>query len=181
MKKLLLFFLLGTTFILKAQISDKEYEIKLALSNFEKKIIKAKNEKSLDSIQAEINKIDTIGVGKFFKSESKVTFEYIDMVRNIINPKYAEQRRVEAEKIIIKKYGKKLGEKIFFQHLEPGMTWEMMNDSMSASFIELSSHTQSKNSRGNWDVYIYKSGTSTYYTITLLNLKIIDFNETYIK
>lgn len=84
----------------------------------------------------------------------------------------------EQKHTLIKKYGKKMGERIYFIELSPGMTWEMMDDAMSKSYIKRVGHTQSKNYKGKWDIYTYKSGSNTYYMITLLNGKIIDFQET---
>ncbi|CDN79546.1 hypothetical protein [Elizabethkingia anophelis] len=89
-----------------------------------------------------------------------------------------ENQAKEQKATLMKKYGKKLGEKIYFIELSPGMTWEMMDDAMNKSYIKREGHTQSKNHRGKWDVYTYKSASSTYYIITLLNGKIIDFQET---
>ncbi len=176
MKKLLFFVAIIIASMCKAQ--DKKDVVYKLLLGINGEILKANNEHTLDSIQVVLSKIDTVGVGIFFKNESKRTFDYLEMVRKQLNPKYAKEKKELVKKNHEKKYGKKLGEKIYFIELEPGMTLSMMFDAMDKSYIKKESHTVHKNSAGNWDVYTFKSGSETFYTVTLLNYKIVSFTKT---
>jgi len=182
MKQLLLFTAFLVCALCNAQNTfskdeNKIYKLEDQLGTITSRIIRAKSEATLDSIKLYLSEIDTIGTGNFFKKRFELFSDEINFRKRLINPHYDDNIIEKEMKIYNDKYGTVIGRKIYFIDLEPGMTFEMMNDAMNKSYISQYSHTTSKDTKGKWDIYTYKT-TEKFYIITLLNWKIIDVSET---